>query len=86
VAATLGMRVRPVHEWVTEAQADQVKASGAMVSSCTGFGPPVFDVFNHDNKPTFRDGKPWPQGVISNEGQGREGGGRGTHEIPCVSR
>jgi hypothetical protein len=59
---------------VTEAQADQVKASGAMVSSCTGFGPPVFDVFNHDNKPTFRDGKPWPQGIISNEGQGREGG------------
>jgi imidazolonepropionase-like amidohydrolase len=64
----------PHFEWVTEAQADDVKASGAMVSSCTGFGPPVFDVFNHDNKPTFRDGKPWPQGVISNEGQGREGG------------
>jgi imidazolonepropionase-like amidohydrolase len=64
----------PHFDWVTEAQADQVKASGAMVSSCTGFGPPVFDVFNHDNKPTFRDGKPWPQGVISNEGQGREGG------------
>jgi imidazolonepropionase-like amidohydrolase len=64
----------PHFEWVTEAQADEVKASGAMVSSCTGFGPPVFDVFNHDNKPTFRDGKPWPQGLISNEGQGREGG------------
>jgi imidazolonepropionase-like amidohydrolase len=44
------------------------------VSSCTGFGPPVFDVFNHENKPTFRDGKPWPQGIVSNEGQGREGG------------
>jgi imidazolonepropionase-like amidohydrolase len=64
----------PHFDWVTEAQADEVKASGAMVSSCTGFGPPVFDVFNHDNKPTFRDGKPWPQGIISNEGQGREGG------------
>jgi imidazolonepropionase-like amidohydrolase len=64
----------PHFDWVTEAQADEVKASGAMVSSCTGFGPPLFDVFNHDNKPTFRDGKPWPQGVISNEGQGREGG------------
>ena len=64
----------PHFEWVTEAQADEVKATGAMVSSCTGFGPPVFDVFNHDNKPTFRDGKPWPQGMISNEGQGREGG------------
>jgi imidazolonepropionase-like amidohydrolase len=64
----------PHFDWVTEAQADQVKASNAMVSSCTGFGPPVFDVFNQDNKPTFRDGKPWPQGIISNEGQGREGG------------
>jgi imidazolonepropionase-like amidohydrolase len=64
----------PHFDWVTEAQADQVKASNAMVASCTGFGPPVFDVFNQDNKPTFRDGKPWPQGIISNEGQGREGG------------
>jgi imidazolonepropionase-like amidohydrolase len=64
----------PHFEWVTEAQADEVKNAGAMVSSCTGFGPPVFDVFNQDNKPTFRDGKPWPQGIISNEGQGREGG------------
>jgi imidazolonepropionase-like amidohydrolase len=64
----------PHFDWVTEAQADEVKAAGAMVASCTGFGPPVFDVFNHDNKPTFRDGKPWPQGIISNEGQGREGG------------
>jgi imidazolonepropionase-like amidohydrolase len=76
-AASLGGKKlihTPHFEWVTEAQADEVKASGAMVSSCTGFGPPVFDVFNHDNKPTFRDGKPWPQGIISNEGQGREGG------------
>jgi imidazolonepropionase-like amidohydrolase len=64
----------PHFDWLTEAQADQVRESGAMVASCTGFGPPVFDVFNHDNKPTFRDGKPWPQGVVSNEGQGREGG------------
>ena len=64
----------PHFDWVTEAQADQVKASGAVVASCTGFGPPVFDVFNQDNKPTFRDGKPWPQGIVSNEGQGREGG------------
>jgi imidazolonepropionase-like amidohydrolase len=64
----------PHWEWVTEAQADDVKASGAMVSSCTGFGPPVFDVFNHDNVPTFRDGKPWPKGIVSDEGQGREGG------------
>src|SRR6185437_8212370 len=64
----------PHNDWVTEAQADVIREDGAEVASCTGFGPPVFDVFNHDNKPTFRNGKPWPQGVVSNEGQGREGG------------
>ncbi len=41
-----------------------------MVSSCTGFGPPVFDVFNQDNKPTFRDGKPWPQESSATKGKG----------------
>jgi imidazolonepropionase-like amidohydrolase len=64
----------PHNDWVSEAQADVIREDGAEVSSCTGFGPPVFDVFNHENKPTFRDGKPWPQGIVSNEGQGREGG------------
>jgi imidazolonepropionase-like amidohydrolase len=51
-----------------------VKNAGAVVSSCTGFGAPVFNVFNHDNKPTFRDGKPWPAGIIDGEGRGREAG------------
>jgi imidazolonepropionase-like amidohydrolase len=64
----------PHNDWVSDAQADVIREDGAEVASCTGFGPPVFDVFNHDNKPTFRDGKPWPQGIVSNEGQGREGG------------
>jgi imidazolonepropionase-like amidohydrolase len=35
---------------------------------------PVFDVFNKENKPTFRDGKPWPEGIIEGEGRGREAG------------
>jgi len=64
----------PHNDWVTEIEAEAVRDDGAEVGSCTGFGPPVFDVFNHENKPTFRDGKPWPQGVVSNEGQGREAG------------
>ncbi|MEO6340761.1 MAG: amidohydrolase family protein [Caulobacteraceae bacterium] len=64
----------PHLDWLTEAEADAVRDAGAEVASCTGFGPPVFDVFNQDNKGTFRDGKPWPQGVVSNEGQGREAG------------
>ncbi len=64
----------PHWDWVTEADAKVVKDAGAEMASCTGFGPPVFDVHNQDNKPTFRDGKPWPQGIVSNEGQGREAG------------
>ena len=34
----------------------------------------MFAVFNHDNKPTFLDGSPWPQGVRMGEGGGREAG------------
>ncbi len=64
----------PHFDWLKESEADVIRDAGAQVASCTGFGPPVFDVFNKDNKPTFRDGKPWPQGIVSNEGQGREGG------------
>jgi imidazolonepropionase-like amidohydrolase len=51
-----------------------VKNAGAVVSSCTGFGAPVFNVFNHENKPTFRDGKSWPTGILDGEGRGREAG------------
>jgi imidazolonepropionase-like amidohydrolase len=60
--------------WVTPEQAKAVKDSGAWVDSCAGFGAPVFDVFNRDNKPTFRDGKPWPEGIINSEGRGQEAG------------
>ncbi len=34
----------------------------------------MFDVFHQDNKPSFRDGKPWPEGIIEGEGRGREAG------------
>ncbi|HEY6444793.1 MAG TPA: amidohydrolase family protein, partial [Candidatus Acidoferrales bacterium] len=30
--------------------------------------------FANDNLPRFRDGKPWPSGIIGGEGQGREAG------------
>ncbi len=60
--------------WVTAAQADEVAAAGAQVASITGFGSPVFDVFSHDNQPKFRDGKPWPAGIIDSQGVGQEAG------------
>jgi imidazolonepropionase-like amidohydrolase len=61
-------------DWVSEEQAKAVAAAGAQVSSSTGFGSPIFDVFNHDNQPDFRDGKPWPAGVLTHRGHGDEAG------------
>ncbi|MGZ3400421.1 MAG: amidohydrolase family protein [Caulobacteraceae bacterium] len=60
--------------WVTKEQAREVAAAGAEVASITGFGSPNFEVFSHDNKPKFRDGKPWPEGIIDSQGVGQEAG------------
>lgn len=60
--------------WVSKAQAQEVAASGAQVASITGFGSPNFDVFSRDNKPKFRDGKPWPEGIVDSQGVGQEAG------------
>jgi len=42
--------------------------------STIGFGVPVFGVFNNNNVPAFRDGSPWPSGIIDGQGRGREAG------------
>jgi len=60
--------------WVSAGEAKEVAAAGAQVASITGFGSPNFDVFSHDNKPKFRDGKPWPDGIIDSQGVGQEAG------------
>jgi imidazolonepropionase-like amidohydrolase len=64
----------PHFGWLTEADAKVVKDAGIEVLSCAGFGVPLFGVYNQNNMPTFRDGKPWPQGIIDGEGRGREAG------------
>src|SRR6185503_9547269 len=56
------------------AAADEGKKVGVQVLSCVGFGAPVFDVFNTDNVPTFRDGGKWPDAILDGEGRGREAG------------
>jgi imidazolonepropionase-like amidohydrolase len=61
-------------DWVSAGEAKEVAAAGAQVASITGFGSPTFDVFSHDNKPKFRDGKPWPEGIIDSQGVGQEAG------------
>lgn len=69
---------RQVHSqninWVSKEQAKEVAAAGVQVASICGFGSPNFDVFSHDNKPKFRDGKPWPEGIIDSQGVGQEAG------------
>jgi imidazolonepropionase-like amidohydrolase len=60
--------------WVSKEQAKEVAAAGVQVASITGFGSPNFDVFSQDNKPKFRDGKPWPEGIVDAQGVGQEAG------------
>ena len=64
----------PHFGWLTDEDARAVRDAGVEVLSCAGFGVPVFGVFNKENKPTFRDGKPWPEAIIEGEGRGREAG------------
>ena len=64
----------PHFAWLSDEEARAVAAAGAQVSSCAGYGAPVFAVFNHDNKPTFLNGNPWPKGILMGEGNGREAG------------
>jgi imidazolonepropionase-like amidohydrolase len=64
----------PHNGYVTAEQAKFIKDSGIEMLSTIGFGVPVFGVFNKDNKPTFRDGKPWPGGMEGVGNDGREAG------------
>ena len=64
----------PHFGWLSEADARVVRDAGVEVLSCAGFGVPVFGVFNSNNVPTFRDGKPWPDAILDGQGRGREAG------------
>jgi imidazolonepropionase-like amidohydrolase len=60
--------------WLSIEDARKVAAAGVETLSTIGFGVPVFGVFNKDNVPTFRDGKPWPDSILDGKGRGREAG------------
>lgn len=76
-AVRLGAR-RLVHSshyaFMTDAEAEEIAASGAIVASSTGVGSPVFNVFSHDGRPTTREGAPWPAGSPSAEDRGQAAG------------
>jgi imidazolonepropionase-like amidohydrolase len=64
----------PHFGWLTLDEAKRVTAAGIKQLSTIGFGVPVFGVFADDNKPRFRDGKPWPDNILDGDGRGQEAG------------
>ena len=64
----------PHFGWLGVDDAKRVAASGVKQLSTIGFGVPVFGVFADDNKPRFRDGKPWPESILDGDGRGQEAG------------
>jgi imidazolonepropionase-like amidohydrolase len=64
----------PHFGWLSFEDARRVAASGVKQLSTIGFGVPVFGVFADDNKPRFRDGKPWPKSILDGDGRGQEAG------------
>jgi imidazolonepropionase-like amidohydrolase len=64
----------PNKDWVSKEDARKVAASGTKVLGTVGFGTPVFGVFANDNNPRFRDGKPWPEGIVDGVRLGEEAG------------
>ena len=64
----------PNKDWVSKEDAQKVAAAGAKSLITIGFGAPVFGVFANDNKPRFRDGKDWPQGIVDGVRLGEEAG------------
>jgi imidazolonepropionase-like amidohydrolase len=64
----------PNKDWVSKEDAKKVADAGVKVLGTVSFGSPVFGVFAEDNKPRFRDGKPWPQGIVDGVRLGEEAG------------
>jgi enamidase len=54
----------PHDSYMSQAEARLVAQASIENLSTVGFAVPVFGVFNDDNVPTFRDGSPWPEGII----------------------
>ncbi len=64
----------PNKDFTSVEDARRLAASGTKVLATIGFGAPVFGVFAQDNKPRFRDGKPWPESITGGVRLGEEAG------------
>jgi imidazolonepropionase-like amidohydrolase len=64
----------PNKNWITREEAQAVATAKTRVLMAMAFGSPSFGVFADDNKPRFRDGKPWPDQILDGVGGGKEAG------------
>jgi imidazolonepropionase-like amidohydrolase len=64
----------PNKDWVSKEDAKRLASTGTKILGTVGFGTPVFGVFADDNVPRFRDGKPWPDGIVDGVRLGEEAG------------
>lgn len=64
----------PNKNFVSREEAKKLADTGSKILTTTGFGPPVFGVFADDNKPRFRDGRPWPENIVDGVRLGEEAG------------
>jgi imidazolonepropionase-like amidohydrolase len=64
----------PNKDWVSKEDARKAAAAGTKILGTVSFGSPVFGVFASDNQPRFRDGKPWPDGIVDGVRLGEEAG------------
>jgi imidazolonepropionase-like amidohydrolase len=64
----------PNKNFISREEGKKLADTGSKILTTTGFGPPVFGVFADDNKPRFRDGKPWPEGIVDGVRLGEEAG------------
>src|SRR5262245_7547272 len=64
----------PNKDFMSKDDAKKLAASGTKILGTVGFGTPVFGVFADDNKPRFRDGRPWPESIVDGVRLGEEAG------------
>jgi len=64
----------PNKNFMSKDEAKKLTDTGSKILTTTGFGPPVFGVFADDNKPRFRDGRPWPESIVDGVRLGEEAG------------
>jgi imidazolonepropionase-like amidohydrolase len=65
IAAGAGKLVHTTNNsWLTNEEAQMIRDAGIENLTTVGFAVPTFGVFNDDNIPTFRDGSPWPAGIL----------------------